>query len=164
MVLITAHHAAPATCTPWDKQTRFSKRNKDKKNKMKLSRIQIQTSPSQWLITIKPRNWPLGFSISPLISPLTPKAQSLKFESKIPWSTTRRPKKPKKAQEGHLEDRKPQKPVNGTKNGKSKQNGKEELRKAQKSKKNSNQGKSSKLTLKLKINSPPNTLNASSPP
>jgi hypothetical protein len=35
---------------------------KIKKTKMKLSRVQIQTSPSQWLITIKPRNWPLGFS------------------------------------------------------------------------------------------------------
>jgi hypothetical protein len=29
---------------------------------MKLSRIRIQTSPSQWLITIKSRNWPLDFS------------------------------------------------------------------------------------------------------
>jgi hypothetical protein len=29
-----------------------------------LSRIRIRTSPSQWLITIKPRNWPLGFSHS----------------------------------------------------------------------------------------------------
>jgi hypothetical protein len=32
---------------------------------MKLSQIRIQTLPSQWLITIKPWNWPLGFSISP---------------------------------------------------------------------------------------------------
>jgi hypothetical protein len=38
------------------------------------------------------------------MSPLTRKAQSLKFESKIPWSIGRRPKKPWKAQEGHLED------------------------------------------------------------
>jgi hypothetical protein len=30
MISITARHAAPATCTPRDKQTRFSKRNKDK--------------------------------------------------------------------------------------------------------------------------------------
>jgi hypothetical protein len=28
MILITARHAAPATCTPRDKQTRFSKQNK----------------------------------------------------------------------------------------------------------------------------------------
>jgi hypothetical protein len=31
MVVITARHAAPATCIPRDKQTRFSKRNKGKK-------------------------------------------------------------------------------------------------------------------------------------
>jgi hypothetical protein len=30
-VLIATHHAAPATCTPRDKQTRFSERNKDKR-------------------------------------------------------------------------------------------------------------------------------------
>jgi hypothetical protein len=44
------------------------------------------------------------------------------------------------------------------KSGKTKQNGKEELRKDQKSK------KYSKTKQKLKINTPPNTLNASSSP
>jgi hypothetical protein len=44
------------------------------------------------------------------------------------------------------------------KSGKAKQNGKEELRKAPKSK------KSSKSKQNLKINTPPNTLNANSPP
>jgi hypothetical protein len=53
-------------------------------------------------------------------------------------STARRPKKPTKAQEGHIEEENPQKPANGMKSGKVKQNGKEELRKAQKSKKSSN--------------------------
>jgi hypothetical protein len=100
---------------------------------MKLSRIQIQTSPSEWLITIKPRNWPLGFSIFPLMSTLTTKTQSLKFESKTPWSTARRPKKLRKAQEGHLEEVKLQKPIKDKKIGKAKQNGKEELRETQKS-------------------------------
>jgi hypothetical protein len=38
------------------------------------------------------------------MTPLTTNAQSLKFESKIPWSTVRRPKKLRKAQEGHLEE------------------------------------------------------------
>jgi hypothetical protein len=89
---------------------------------MKLSRIRIQTLPSQWLITIKPRNEPLGFSISRLMSPLTTKAQSLKFESKTRWSVARRPKKPRKTQEGHLEEGKPQKPTKGTKSCKAKQN------------------------------------------
>jgi hypothetical protein len=95
-----------------------------------LSQIRIQNSSSQWLITIKPRNWPLGFSISHLMSQLTTKAQTLKFESKISWSTARRPKKPRKAQEDHLEEGKPQKPTKGIKSGKTKQNNKEELRKA----------------------------------
>jgi hypothetical protein len=31
MTLVTAHHAAPTTCTPRDKQTQFSERNKDKR-------------------------------------------------------------------------------------------------------------------------------------
>jgi hypothetical protein len=39
----------------------------------------------------------------------------LKFEFKTPWTTARRPKKPKKAQEGHLEEGKPQKPMRGKK-------------------------------------------------
>jgi hypothetical protein len=119
-----------------------------KEKKMKLSRIQIQTSPSQWLITIKPMNWPLGFSISPLMSPLTTKAQSLMFEFKTPWSIVRRPQKPRKAQEGHLEEGKLHNPINGTKSGKV----------AKKSR------KSSKSAQKLKIDTPPNTLNVSSPP
>jgi hypothetical protein len=100
------------------------------------------------------------------MSPLTTKAQSLKFDSKIPWSTARRPKKSRKAQEGHLEEGKPQKPIKGIKSGKVKQNGKEELsraRKAQTRAKAQNQHKSSKSTLPLKP-TPPNTLNASSPP
>jgi hypothetical protein len=50
-----------------------------------------------------------------------------------------------------------QKLTKGKKSSKAKQNGKKELGEAQKSKKNSNQSK------KLKINTPPNTLNASSP-
>jgi hypothetical protein len=82
------------------------------------------------------------------MSLLTTKAQSLKFESKTPWSTARRPKKPRNAQEGHLEERKLQKPTKGKKNSKAKQNGKEELRRAQKSK------KTSKSKPKLKINTP----------
>jgi hypothetical protein len=78
------------------------------------------------------------------MSPLTTKAQSLKFESKIPWSTARRPKKLRKAQEGHLEDGKPQKPIEGIKSGKAKQYGKEKLRRAH------NRHRSSKEQEKLK--------------
>jgi hypothetical protein len=58
------------------------------------------------------------------MSALITKAQSLKFESKTPWSTARRPKKWRKAQEGHLEEGKPQKLATGMKSGKTKQNGK----------------------------------------
>jgi hypothetical protein len=127
-------------------------------------------------MTIKSRNWPLGFSISPLMSPLTTKAQSLKFKFKTPWSIARRPKKPRKAQEGLLEEGKSQKSTNDTKSGKVKQNGKQEQKKAQKRKKSlkstqklkrarkaQNEYKSSKSPLPLK-STPPNTLNTSSPP
>jgi hypothetical protein len=74
------------------------------------------------------------------MSPLTTKAQSLKFESKTPWSTARRPKKPRKAQEGHIEEENPQKSANDTKSSKSKQNDKERA------------NKSSEEQEKLKIN------------
>jgi hypothetical protein len=67
----------------------------------------------------------------------------------MPWSTARRLKKPRKAQESHLEEGKPQKLITGKKDRKAKQNGKKELRRAQKSKKRS------KTAQKLKINSPP---------
>jgi hypothetical protein len=83
------------------------------------------------------------------MSPSTTKAQSLKFKSKTPLSTARRPKKPRKAQEGHLEEWKSQKPANGTKSGKAKQNSKEELGKAQEEQENL------KPRQKLKINTPP---------
>jgi hypothetical protein len=43
------------------------------------------------------------------MSPLTTKAQSLKFESKTPLSTARGPKKSRNAQEGNLEEEKPAK-------------------------------------------------------
>jgi hypothetical protein len=68
---------------------------------------------------------------------MTIKAQSFKFESNIPWSTARRFKKIRKAQEGHLEEGISQKPTKVTKSSKVNQNGKEELRKTQKSKKRS---------------------------
>jgi hypothetical protein len=60
----------PRHCTPCytchlhttRQATRFSNKIENKGKTTKISRIQIQTSASQWLITIKPRNWPLGFS------------------------------------------------------------------------------------------------------
>jgi hypothetical protein len=42
----------------------------------KLSRIQIQTSSSQWLITIKWRNWQLGFSHPTMMDLWTHKKRS----------------------------------------------------------------------------------------
>jgi hypothetical protein len=46
----------------------------------------------------------------------------LKFQSKTPGSTARRPKKLRKAQKGHLEEEKPQKSTQGKKSDKTKQN------------------------------------------
>jgi hypothetical protein len=64
MILITARHATPTTCTPWDKPTRFSKQNKDKGKTTKMSRIWIQISACQWLITYQTKvliTWFLRF-------------------------------------------------------------------------------------------------------
>jgi hypothetical protein len=55
-ILVTVRHAAPAAYTPREKQTRFSKRTKDKGKTTEPSRIRIQTLSSQWFITIKPRS------------------------------------------------------------------------------------------------------------
>jgi hypothetical protein len=89
---------------------------RDSPNETKIKEKQNDVIPdsnsnlsSQWLITIKLRNRPPDFSISPLMSQLTTKEQSLKFESKTPWSTARWPKKTRKAQECHLEEGQPQK-------------------------------------------------------
>jgi hypothetical protein len=124
---------------------------RDSPNETKIKEKQNKTVPDSnsnltksMTITIKPRNWPLSFSISSLMSLLTTKAQSLKFESKTAWCIARKPKKPRKAQEGHLEEGKPQKPTIGKKSGKTRQNGSEELERAQRSKKRS------KSTQKLK--------------
>jgi hypothetical protein len=63
MILIATRHTAPATFfRKLSANTILQTKQKKKKNKMKLSWIRIQTSPSQWFITIKPRNWSLGFS------------------------------------------------------------------------------------------------------
>jgi hypothetical protein len=51
MIIITARHAAPATYTPRDKQTRFSKQNKDKR-KTKQNKTK-QNLPYQ--LAVKPR-------------------------------------------------------------------------------------------------------------
>jgi hypothetical protein len=88
------------------------------------------------------------------MSPLKTKAQSLKFKSKIPWSTARRPKKSRKSQECHLEEGKPQKPIKGKKSTKTKQNGKKELGETQKSKKISNSKQKLKMNTPPEINSP----------
>jgi hypothetical protein len=89
------------------------------------------------------------------MSPLTTKAQSLKFESKTPWSTARRPKKSRKDKEGHLGEGKPQKPTKDKKSAKTKQNDKEERRKTQKSKKSSKSAQKVKINTHCEINPPP---------
>jgi hypothetical protein len=45
-ILVAARHAAPATCTPRDKQTRFSERNKDK-IKIKQNFLGFEFKPRQ---------------------------------------------------------------------------------------------------------------------
>jgi hypothetical protein len=82
------------------------------------------------------------------MSPLTTKAQILKFESNILRSTARRYKKSRKTQEGHLEEGKPQKPTKGTKSGKAKKNGKKEQRKSQNQHRNSKEQENVKISTK----------------
>jgi hypothetical protein len=77
------------------------------------------------------------------------KTQILKFESKTPWSTVRRPKKPRKAQECQLEEGKTATPTKGIKSDKPRKRAKK-------------LSKSKNSTLRLK-STPPNTLNAWSP-
>jgi hypothetical protein len=154
-ILIATRHAAPATCTQWDKQTRFFERNKDKR-KTKRTYLKFEFKPHQVNDSSQ-----LNQGTDHLVSQSPPwwvhwqQKHKVWVESKTPWSTARRPKKPGKAQQGHLEEEKSQKPANDTKSEKAKQNDKEELGKAQRSKKNSNQGKSSKSAQTLKINTPP---------
>jgi CRISPR/Cas system-associated protein Cas10 (large subunit of type III CRISPR-Cas system) len=95
-----------------------------------------------------------------------PLVESIDNKKHKVWSSNLRPheaqledpKKLRKAQEGHLKEGKSQKPTKDIKSGKAKQNDREELRKAKKSKKSLKSGQ------KLKINTPLNTLNASSSP
>jgi hypothetical protein len=88
----------------------------------------------------------------------------------IPDSNSNRPKRPRKTQEGHLEEGKLQKPIKDKKSGKAKQKWQKRAKKSSeeqeklKLKPNAqNQHKRSKSILPLK-STPPNTLNASSPP
>jgi hypothetical protein len=69
-ILIAAYHVTPVTCTSRDKQTWFSKWNKDKGKTIKMSWIRIQISINQWLITMKHRNWQLDFSTTLYLNPL----------------------------------------------------------------------------------------------
>jgi hypothetical protein len=46
MILVAARHAAPATCTPQDKQTWLSKWNKDKR-KTKQNYLKLEFKPRQ---------------------------------------------------------------------------------------------------------------------
>jgi hypothetical protein len=50
--------------------------------------------------------------------PLTTKSTKFEVQIQDPWSRARRPKKPRKAQEGHLEEGKVARPTKGTKSGK----------------------------------------------
>jgi hypothetical protein len=74
MILVAARYVAPATCTPRDKQTRFSTRNKNKGKSIKMLWIWIQTSECQRLTTYQTKVLSTCFSISPLMSPLTTKS------------------------------------------------------------------------------------------
>jgi hypothetical protein len=149
-VLIAARHAAPTTCTPREKQTWFSKWNKDKR-KIKQNYPEFELKPCQINDSSQSNQ-----ETDHLVSQSPPWWVNWQQKHKV-WSSNPRsheaqledPKRQKKAQECHLEEGNPQKPTEGMKSGKTKQNGKEVLRKAQNSK------KSTKSAQNLKINTPP---------
>jgi hypothetical protein len=89
----------------------------------------------------------------PLDESIDNKGTKFKFQIQDPIKHNKETKKLRKAQEGHLEEGKPQKPTKGTK-------GRKIMKKARKAQ---NQSKSSRSSLSLKL-TPPNTLNANSPP
>jgi hypothetical protein len=146
MILIAARHAAPATCTPWDKQTRFSKWNKDKR-KTKWNCPRFEFKPRQ--VNSSQSNQETDHLVSQSSLDESIDNKSTKFEVWI--QDLMKHEKPRKAQEDHLGEGKQQKPTKGTKSGKAKQNDKEELRKAQKKQEKLNLNtKAQKTTLPLK--------------
>jgi hypothetical protein len=92
------------------------------------------------------------------MSPLTTKSTKFEVQIQNPMKHSRIPKKPRKAQEGHLEEGKAAIPTKGRKSGKPRKR----VRKSSKPKQTEQEKlKNSKLPLK---STPPNTLNVSSPP
>jgi hypothetical protein len=65
---------------------------KDKGKTIEMSRIQIQTSACQWLITYQTKVLTTWLLNPPWWVHWQQKAQSLNFKSKTPWSTARRAK------------------------------------------------------------------------
>jgi hypothetical protein len=93
------------------------------------------------------------------MSPLITKAQSLKFESK----THEAQLEDQKAKKSSRMPSRRRKTTKANKRHEKRQNDKEELRKAQKSKKRTKPKQKLKINTPLK-STPPNTLNACSPP
>jgi hypothetical protein len=80
-ILVVAHPATPATCTPRDKQTRFFKQNKDK-SKINETVPDLNSNFTKSMTHHnQTKKLTLGFSISPLMSPLTTK--DTKFKVRI---------------------------------------------------------------------------------
>jgi hypothetical protein len=127
MILIAACYAAPTTCTSWDKQTWFSKWNKDKR-KTKWNCPGFEFKPCQ-VNDSSQSNQETDHLVSQSSHDESIDNKNTKFEVWI--QDLMKHEKPRKAQEGHLGEGKQQKPTKGTKSGKAKQNDKEELRKAQ---------------------------------
>jgi hypothetical protein len=108
----------------------------------------------QWLITYQTKvltTWFLNLPLDESID--NKKTQSLKFESKTPWSTTRRPKSQEKLKKGYLEEGTTTRPTKAQKVA----NQAKLQRRAKKSSK-PKQNEQEKLKLKKTQNSPWNKL------
>jgi hypothetical protein len=87
---------------------------------LKFPRFKFKPRQVNYSSQIKPRYWPLGFSISPLMSTLTTQRHRVWISNPRPHEAQLEDQKSKKVQEGHLEEGKNVKPTNDKKSSKSK--------------------------------------------
>jgi hypothetical protein len=131
MILVAAHHAAPVSCTPQEKQVRFSTWTKIKVKPPKLPGFKFKPKRVDYSSQIKPRYWPLDFSISPLMSTLTTQRNKVWISNPRPHEAQLEDQKAKKSSRRSSRRRKNHKANKRHEKRQTKQNGKEELRKAQ---------------------------------
>jgi hypothetical protein len=131
-ILVAARHAAPITCTPWDKETWFSTWTKDKGKTTKTSGFEFKPRQVNYSSQLNQGSDYLVSQSPPWWVHWQQKAQSLNFESKT-HEAQLEDQKPKKSLRRSSRRRKHHKASKRHEKRQTKQKGKEELRKAQNS-------------------------------